>query len=80
MGGVILFADNKIFKDGHENELFKLFRQNEDYPVLPIETLPCLEETIKSATTFTGILRTLMILMKISVRILVELRDQIGHL
>ena len=52
MNGIILFADNKIFEDGHENELFKLFRQNTDYSVLPIETLPCLEETIKSATTF----------------------------
>lgn len=52
MEGIILFADNKIFEDGHENELFKLFRQNEDYSVLPIETLSCLEATIKSASTF----------------------------
>lgn len=52
MDGVILFADNKIFEDGHENELFKLFRQNEDYSVLPIDSLSCLEATIKSASTF----------------------------
>lgn len=52
MDGVILFADNKIFEAGHENNLFKLFRQNQEYSVLPIDSLSCLEATIQSASTF----------------------------
>lgn len=52
MDGVILFADNKIFEAGHENDLFKLFRQNQEYSVLPIDSLSCLEATIQSASTF----------------------------
>ena len=52
MDGVILFADNKIFEDGYENDLFKLFRQNQEYSVLPIDSLSCLEATIQSASTF----------------------------
>lgn len=52
MDGVILFADNKIFEDGHENDLFNLFRQNQEYSILPIDSLSCLEATIQSASTF----------------------------
>lgn len=52
MDGVILFADNRIFADGRESKLFKLFLNDSDFSVLPIDSLECLESTIKSASTF----------------------------
>ena len=52
MNGVILFADNRIFSEGKENKLFKLFLHDQEFPVLPIDSLGCLEATIKSASTF----------------------------
>ncbi len=52
MDGVVLFADNRIFLEGKENELFKLFLHDPDFSVLPIDSLGCLEGTIKSASTF----------------------------
>lgn len=52
MDGVVLFADNKIFSGENESQLFNLFLQKKDFSVLPIDTLACLEATIKSASTF----------------------------
>ena len=52
MNGVVLFADNRIFSQGKENELFSLFLKNPEISVLPIDSLGCLESTIKSASTF----------------------------
>lgn len=52
MNGVVLFADNRIFCQGKENELFNLFLKNSEFSVLPIDSLGCLESTIKSASTF----------------------------
>lgn len=52
MNGIILFADNRIFSTGRENELFKLFLNDSNFSVLPIDNLECLESTIKSASTF----------------------------
>ena len=52
MEGVILFADNNVFSDGKENDLFKKFITERDFSVLPIDSLECLEATIKSASTF----------------------------
>ena len=53
MNGVVIFADNKIFSKGKENDLFKLFLKNSSvFSVLPIDSLGCLESTIKSASTF----------------------------
>lgn len=52
MDGVVLFADNRIFLEGKENELFKLFLHDSNFSVLPIDSLGCLEGTIKSASTF----------------------------
>ena len=52
MDGVILFADNNVFYEGHENQLFNLFLQKKEFSVLPIDNLACLEATIKSASTF----------------------------
>lgn len=52
MNGVVIFADNRIFSKGKENELFKLFLNDSDFSVLPIDSLECLESTIKSASTF----------------------------
>ncbi|MBP5561581.1 MAG: hypothetical protein J6X70_07280 [Muribaculaceae bacterium] len=52
MDGVVLFADNRIFSEGKENALFKLFLSNPDLSVLPIDSLACFESTIKSASTF----------------------------
>lgn len=52
MNGVILFADNRIFSKGKENELFTLFLNAPELSVLPIDSLGCLEATIKSASTF----------------------------
>lgn len=52
MNGVVIFADNRIFTKGKENELFKLFLNDSDFSVLPIDSLECLESTIKSASTF----------------------------
>ena len=52
MNGVILFADNRIFSEGKENELLNLFLNDTDFSVLPINSLECLESTIKSASTF----------------------------
>ncbi len=52
MDGVVLFADNRIFLEGKENELFKLFLHDPNFSVLPIDSLGCLEGTIKSASTF----------------------------
>lgn len=52
MDGVVLFADNKIFSGENESQLFSLFLQKKEFSVLPIDTLACLEATIKSASTF----------------------------
>lgn len=52
MNGVVIFADNRIFTKGKENELLKLFLNDSDFSVLPIDSLDCLESTIKSASTF----------------------------
>ena len=52
MDGVVLFADNNVFSGGNENQLFNLFLQKKEFTVLPIDTLACLEATIKSASTF----------------------------
>lgn len=52
MDGVVLFADNKIFSGENESQLFNLFLQKKEFSVLPIDTLACLEATIKSASTF----------------------------
>lgn len=52
MNGVIIFADNRIFFKGKENELFKFFLNDSDFSVLPIDTLDCLESVIKSVSTF----------------------------
>ena len=52
MNGVILFADNNVFSEGNENLLFNLFLNKKEFSVLPIDTLACLEATIKSASTF----------------------------
>lgn len=52
MKGIIIFADNRIFSIGRENELFKLFLNDSNFSVLPIDNLDCLESTIKSASTF----------------------------
>ena len=52
MNGVVIFADNRIFSKGKENELFKLFLKDSVFSVLPIDSLECLESTIKSASTF----------------------------
>lgn len=52
MNGIIIFADNRIFSTGRENELFKLFLNDSNFSVLPIDNLECLESTIKSASTF----------------------------
>lgn len=52
MNGVVLFADNRIFLEGKENELFKLFLHDPEFSVLPIDSLGSLEATIKSASTF----------------------------
>lgn len=52
MDGVVLFADNKVFSGENESQLFKLFLQKKEFSVLPIDTLTCLEATIKSASTF----------------------------
>lgn len=51
MDGVVLFADNKIFSGENESQLFSLFLQKKEFSVLPIDTLACLEATIKSAST-----------------------------
>lgn len=52
MDGVILFADNNVFSEGPENQLFNIFLQKKEFSVLPIDNLACLEATIKSASTF----------------------------
>lgn len=52
MNGVVLFADNRIFCQGKENELFNLFLSNPEFSVLPIDSLGCLESVIKSSSTF----------------------------
>lgn len=52
MNGVIIFADNKIFSQEKENRLFERFRRDDDFSVLPIDNLSCLESTVKSTSTF----------------------------
>ncbi len=52
MNGVIIFADNKIFSQEKENRLFEHFRRDDDFSVLPIDNLSCLESTVKSTSTF----------------------------
>ena len=52
MNGILIFADNRIFSTGSENELFKLFLNDSNFSVLPIDNLECLESTIKSVSTF----------------------------
>lgn len=52
MNGIVIFADNRIFSQGKENELFNLFLSNPEFSVLPIDSLGCLESAIKSASTF----------------------------
>jgi hypothetical protein len=52
MNGIVIFADNKIFCEGKEHDLFNRFLNNPEFSVLPIDSLECLESTIKSASTF----------------------------
>lgn len=52
MNGIVIFADNKIFSPEKENRLFERFRQDNDFSVLPIDNLSCLESTVKSTSTF----------------------------
>ena len=52
MNGIVIFADNRIFCQGKENELFNLFLSDSEFSVLPIDSLGCLEAAMKSASTF----------------------------
>lgn len=52
MNGIILFADNRVFDNGNENELLRLFLNDSEFSILPIASLECFESTIKSASTF----------------------------
>lgn len=52
MNGIVLFADNRIFCKGKENELFNLFLSDPEFSILPIDSLGCLESAMKSASTF----------------------------
>lgn len=52
MDGVVLFADNNVFSTGKESNLFRKFIEERDFSVIPVDTLECLEATIKSASTF----------------------------
>lgn len=56
MEGVILFADDNIFDDGFENELFKKFNLSDEFSVLPINNLTSLENTIPSISTFRALI------------------------
>lgn len=51
MNGVVLFADNKVFSRGNENELLTIFLQKKEFSVIPVDSLTCLEDTIKSLST-----------------------------
>ena len=52
MNGIVIFADNRIFCQGKENELFNFFLSDPEFSVLPIDSLGCLEAAIKSVSTF----------------------------
>lgn len=52
MNGVVLFADDSVFKKSAENSLFQKFNGNDEFSVLPIDNLATLEKTIKSISTF----------------------------
>jgi len=52
MNGVIIFADDKIFEtDSPENKLFNEFNKENDYPVIPIDSIEKLEKAILSIST-----------------------------
>lgn len=56
MEGVILFADNNVFTaNSFENKLFTKLSQEQTLTVLPICTLPDLEATIKTASTYKAL-------------------------
>lgn len=56
MDGVILFADDDIFKSGFENNLFNEFLNDGTYTVLPINNISALENSISSISTFKALI------------------------
>lgn len=57
MKGVILFADDHVFhKDRTENDLFKKFNLESEFPILPIDNLSVLEKTVSSVSTYRAII------------------------
>lgn len=57
MEGVILFADNSVFKSGtFENSLFSDLNTDAIHPVLPIDSIAILEKTTTSISTFRAII------------------------
>jgi hypothetical protein len=57
MEGVILFADDHVFRhDRIENKLFNKLNSEGNFPTLPIDNLSILEKTISSVSTFRAII------------------------
>jgi hypothetical protein len=57
MKGVILFADDHVFHNARtENDLFKKFNAEGEFPILPIDNLSVLEKTVSSVSTYRAII------------------------
>ncbi|MGM9722944.1 MAG: hypothetical protein ACI3YG_02465 [Prevotella sp.] len=57
MDGIIIFADNKVFdRDSFENQLFDKLRYESSLSILPVCSIECLEETIKTVSTFKALI------------------------
>lgn len=57
MNGIIIFADNKVLEsNSFENQLFEELRRKSPLSVLPVCSIECLEETIKTVSTFKALI------------------------
>lgn len=56
MGGVILFADDKVFGDSFEKKFFHSLLGEKKYPVLAVDNLELLEKTTHSISTFKALI------------------------
>lgn len=57
MDGVIIFADNNVFKqDSYENALFSKLRSDETFSVLPVDSINNLGKALKTMSTFKALI------------------------
>ena len=56
MDGIILFADDKIFKASYENIFYHSILNERMHPVMGVDSLELLEKTIRSVSTYKALI------------------------